>query len=203
MKILSMILVLMLTLCGCYAEECTELPDVPAITDAATFASACTAQDETCTFTDIPAGIALDDAGFGRLITEGSGVAFIADPADPASRLLAPVLFAQMTANNSVVQLYLPDDPADCEGLMQRIIEGGISITGNKPLAQSLAETGDTPLGAVLYLKEGKIVALHMATLKNHEELPAALTEEEALSITDMLQFQLDKLLSGSCETGC
>ena len=55
----------------------------------------------------------------------------------------------------------------------------------------------------MLYLKEGKIVAMHMATLKTHEELPPVLTEDEAASITDMLQFQLDKLLSGSCETGC
>ena len=203
MKFLSIILILLLAVGGCCAEECAELPDVTAITDAASFASACTALDESCVFTEVPAGIVLDDAAFGRLITEGSGVAFIADPADPACRLLAPVLFAQMAANNSVIQLYLPDDPADCDGLMKRVIEGGISITGNKPLAESLAESGELPLGAVLYMKEGKITAMHMATLKNHEELPAALTEEDSASITDMLQFQLDKLLSGSCETGC
>lgn len=203
MKIMSVILMLLLTLSGCYAEEPSARPDATAITDAASFASACTALDEACGFAEMPTAIVLDDAAFLKLISEGSGVAFIADPADPACRLLAPVLYAHMAANHSVLQLYLPADPSATDGLMRRVTEGGISITGNKPLAEALAASSDIPFGSVLYLKDGKIVAMHMATLKAHEELPAALTDEEIASITDMLQFQLNKLLSGSCETGC
>lgn len=203
-----LIALMTLTLCftGCYAEtvpETAEAIEAVAITDAATFAGACTALDDTCVFAEMPTAIVLDDAAFGKLITEGSGVAFIADPTDPACRLLAPVLYAQMAANHSVLQLYLPTSNTATDGLMKRVVEGGISITGNKPLAESLAESGGIPYGSVLYLKDGKIVAMHMATLKTHEELPAALPDEEIASITDMLQFQLDKLLSSSCETGC
>ena len=108
-----------------------------------------------------------------------------------------------MAANNIVLQMYLPDDPADCEGLMQRIIDGKIAITGNKAQAEDLAASGEIPSGAVLYMKEGKIVALHMGTLPGREDPAAALTEEEAAVVTDMLQFQLDKLLSGACDVGC
>lgn len=202
LRLISILLMLLMTGCGCLAEDAAA-PASPAVTDAATFAEACAAYDETCVFTEMSPAIVLDDAAFGKLITEGSGVAFIADPADPACRLLAPVLFAQMAANNSVVQLYLPADETVTAGLMQRIIDGGISVTGNKALAETFAAEGGIPSGAVLYMKEGKIVAAHVGTLKQHEPLPAALTEDDAAAIADMLQFQLDKLLSGSCDAGC
>lgn len=202
MKLFLMFFALIFTCCGCQAEEVADAP-VATITDAITFAEACIAADETCVFGEMPTAIVLDGEAFGKVITEGSGVVFIADPSDLTCRVLAPVLFEQMAANNSVLQLYLPDDEADCEGLMQRVIDGGISITGSKPHAEQLAETGGIPCGAVLYLKDGKIVAMHMGSLKDRTDEAAALTDDEVAFITDMLQFQLDKLLSGSCETGC
>lgn len=198
-KLLVLLLSVMFFCCACHAEEAAAPIE---ITDAKTFAEACTAYGEYA-FAEFPNAIVLDDAAFGTAITEGSGVIFIADPANLLCRVLAPVLFNQMAANNIVLQMYLPDDPADCEGLMQRVIDGGISITGNKAYAQQLSEEGGVPSGAVLYLKEGKIVAMHMGSLKNRTDEAAALTEDEVASITDMLQFQLDKLLSGSCDTGC
>lgn len=205
-KIFALMLALMLLCCGCQAENTAETAAetaavTPAISDAATFADACAAYGD-CAFGEIPASVLLSADAFAAAVTSGSGVVFIADPADPACRALAPVLFAQMAANNMVLQIHLPDAES-CEGLMQRVTDGGISITGNKPYAQQLAGEGGIPSGAVLYLKEGKIVAMHMGTLKNRADEAAALTEEEAASVTDMLQFQLDKLLSGSCDVGC
>lgn len=205
-KIFALMMALMLLCCGCQAETAADVPAETApltiaISDAATFADACTTYGD-CAFGATPNSILLDSAAFGTAITEGSGVVFIADPADPNCRLLAPVLFEHMAASNMVLQLFLPDAEA-CDGLMQRVLDGGISITGNKPLAKQMAETGEIPSGTVLYLKEGKIVAMHMGTLKNRADEAAALSEEEIASITDMLQFQLDKLLSGSCEVGC
>lgn len=205
-KIIALLAALMLLCCGCQAEVTTEVPAetaavTPAITDAATFAEACAAYGEY-PFGAFPNTILLDNAAFETAITSGSGVVFIADPSDLNSRVLAPVLFEQMAKSNMVLQMHLPD-AVSCEGLMQRVVDGGISITGNKALAQQLAEEGGIPSGAVLYLKEGKIVAMHMGSLKNRTDEAAALTEDEVASITDMLQFQLDKLLSGSCEVGC
>lgn len=198
-KLLAVILTLMLCATGCVAEETA----APEITDAASFAAACAAQDATVTFGDLPTAVVIDDAAFSALITQGNGVAFICDPADPICRALAPVLFAQMAANNIVLQIYLPDGAADCEGLMQRIIDGKIAITGSKARAEELAANGAIPSGAVLYMKEGKIVALHMGVLPDRADPVAALTEDEAAVVTDMLQFQLDKLLSGACDVGC
>ena len=205
-KIIALLAALMLLCCGCQAEVATEAPAetaavTPAITDAATFAEACAAYGEY-PFGAFPNAILLDPAAFQTAITSGSGVVFIADPSDLNSRVLAPVLFEQMAKSNMVLQMHLPD-AVSCEGLMQRVVDGGISITGNKALAQQLSEKGGIPAGAALYLKEGKIVAMHMGSLKNRTDEAAALTEDEVASITDMLQFQLDKLLSGSCEVGC
>ena len=199
-------LALILFICSCFSGLAEAA--LPEVTDAASFAEACTALDDeegfsTCAFSDLPTAVVLDDERFAQLLADGTGVVLIASPEDNWTRLLAPVLFDVMAENSAALQLYLPNDNAVTSELLQRLRSEGTSLTGSKPLAEALAADDTTPYGCALFLKEGQVVGYHVGTLKAHEQPPQALEASEADAIADMLQFQLDKLLSAGCNVGC
>lgn len=199
-------LALILLICSCFSGLAEAA--LPEVTDAASFAEACTALNgeesfSSCAFSDLPTAVVLDDDRFTQLLAEGTGVVLIASPEDNWTRLLAPVLFDVMAENGAALQLYLPDDNAGTTKLLQRLLNEGTSLTGCRPLAEAIAAEDAIPFGCALFLKEGQAVGYHVGTLKAHEQPPQMLEASEADAIADMLQFQLDKLLSAGCDVGC